>query len=86
MERKEQGTVQALERGLKILELLMLYGPPGLAGKAADGRQRDCKMPGYHAVGGVPDLKDAGDKRLEFPDVRRQIHSGREVILCHGEK
>ena len=23
MERKEQGTVQALERGLKILELLM---------------------------------------------------------------
>ena len=24
MEKKEQGTVQALERGLKILELLML--------------------------------------------------------------
>ena len=65
MERKEQGTVQALERGLKILELLMQEKRP---------------------MGGVPDLKDAGDKRLEFPDVRRQIHSGREVILCHGEK
>ena len=76
MERKEQGTVQALERGLKILELLMQEKRP----------MGDCKMPGYHAVGGVPDLKDAGDKRLEFPDVRRQIHSGREVILCHGEK
>ena len=70
MERKEQGTVQALERGLKILELLM----------------QEKRPMGVNDVGGVPDLKDAGDKRLEFPDVRRQIHSGREVILYHGEK
>ena len=77
MERKEQGTVQALERGLKILELLMQEKRPM-------GVNEIAKCQGI--TGGVPDLKDAGDKRLEFPDVRRQIHSGREVILCHGEK
>ena len=59
MEKKEQGTVQALERGLKILELLM----------QANGRQRDRKMPGHHAVSGVSDIKDTGGNRLELPDV-----------------
>lgn len=79
MERKEQGTVQALERGLKILELLMQEKRPM-------GVNEIAKCQGITPSAAYPDLKDAGDKRLEFPDVRRQIHSGREVILCHGEK
>ena len=78
MERKEQGTVQALERGLKILELLMQEKRPM-------GVNEIAKCQGITPSAAYRIL----NRKLHqsrYPDVRRQIHSGREVILCHGEK
>lgn len=61
MEKKEQGTVQALERGLKILELLMQEKRPMASTRSQNAR--------HHAVSSVSDLENAGGQRMELPDV-----------------